>query len=184
MYICDMNSPMDMHLLRTFVAAYEEANSLVRPLCDLEPERPIRLDVEPYFKIAIPSLLRYSLHTLLDESFRTGRIVPARIIEIDGLAGALEFLSMTDWIALLPAATAYNNSERSSVRFNPMAGDEIPIDYFVAYARTEPISIAAQAFIDLATAELNLVAAQWRSRLSNTHRHRRDSRKSQSSGRR
>lgn len=129
--------------------------------CKLEPGRPIRLDVEPHFKIVIPSLLRHSLHTLLDEPLRTGRIMPARIIEIDGLSGALEFLSMTDWIALLPAATAYNNSQPSNIHFNPIAGDEIAINYFVAHARIEPISVATQAFIDLVIAELNLVAAQW-----------------------
>ena len=131
----------------------------------IEPGRPIRLDMEPYFKIVIPSLLRHSLHSLLDEPLRTRRVVPARIIEIDGLSGALEFLSITDWIALLPAATAYNNSQSPGIRYNPIAGDEIAIDYFVAHARTEPISIATQALVDLTIAELNLVAAQWRTRL-------------------
>lgn len=134
--------------------------------CKLPPGRAIHLNVEPYFKIVIPSLLRNHLHTLLDEPFRTGRIIPARIIEIDGLTGALEFLAMTDWVALLPAATAYNNSEGPKIRLNPIAGEEIAIDYFAAHAKTEPVSVAAQAFMDFTAAELDLVSAQWRSRIA------------------
>jgi LysR family transcriptional regulator, nitrogen assimilation regulatory protein len=136
------------------------------PQCDLKPGKTIRLNVEPYFKIVVPSVLRHALHKVLDESFRIGDIVPARLVEIDGLAGALDFVRMTDWVALMPAATSYNSTEESGLSFNRIAGAQIAMDYFVANARTEPLSPAAQAFVDLAVAELDLVASQWRSNAS------------------
>jgi LysR family transcriptional regulator, nitrogen assimilation regulatory protein len=127
----------------------------------IPPRKAVFLDTPPLFKLVVPSLLRHGLKRLLEEPLRTGRIKPARIIEIDGLAGALHFLSITDWVALLPAATAYNNPEGVQVQFNAIAGDPILIDYFVAHMRTEPLSIAAQAFIDMAAAELDRVAGSW-----------------------
>jgi LysR family transcriptional regulator, nitrogen assimilation regulatory protein len=129
--------------------------------CNLGHEGPIHLNVEPYFKIVV---LRCALHGALDEPLRTGRIVPARLVEIDGLAGTFEFLAMTDWVALLPSATAYSNSERSGVRFNRLAGEQIPIDYYVAHGRTEPISEAGKAFIQMMIEEFERVPVQWRSR--------------------
>jgi LysR family nitrogen assimilation transcriptional regulator len=125
----------------------------------LEKHSPVRLDIEPYFKLVVPSLLRRGLQRLLEEPLRTRRIVPARVIEIDGLAGALDFLAVTDWIALLPAAAAYNNPEGVRIQFNRIASEPILIDYFIAHARTKSLSVAARAFIDLTVTELERVAA-------------------------
>jgi LysR family transcriptional regulator, nitrogen assimilation regulatory protein len=130
----------------------------------LAPGRVIELNVEPHFKIVIPSVLRHALHRVLDRSLTNGDIVPARLIEIDGLAGIFDFVAITDWVALIPSAASFNNFDSRGIRFNRIAGDEVTIDYFVANSRTEPISIAAQAFIDLAVEELDGVAAKWQSR--------------------
>jgi LysR family transcriptional regulator, nitrogen assimilation regulatory protein len=130
----------------------------------IPPRRAVRLDVAPYYKLVVPSVLRLGLKRLLEEPLRTGRIVASRIIEIDGLSGALQFITTTDWVALLPAATAYNNPEGVAIQFNPIVGEEIAVDYFVAHLRTEPLSVAAQAFIGLTVAELSLVASDWKSR--------------------
>lgn len=133
-------------------------------LSGVEPGQPVRLDSEPRFKIVVPSLLRQALGGVLDEPLRSGRIVPQRLIEMDGLACTLEFVATTDWVALLPAAAIYNKPRGLDVRFSTLAGDEISIEYSVVHARTEPLSLAAQAFIDLAVPELNRVAAKWRQR--------------------
>jgi len=123
-------------------------------------DRPVHLDIEPYSKLVV---LRCALQGALEEPLRTGRIVPSRVLEIDGLAGIYDFLAMTDWLALLPSATAYSNSKNSGVRFNCLVGDPITIDYFVAHDRTEPISVAAQRFVDLMIIEFERVAVLWES---------------------
>lgn len=132
----------------------------------LESGGTVSLIAEPFFKIVVPSMLRHALHGVLDEPLRTGRIAPERLIEIDGLACTLAFVAETDWIALLPASAACRDNDGSRVRFSSIAGDEITLDYFSVHARTEPLSVAAQAFIDLAAAELSRITTQGESRVS------------------
>lgn len=135
------------------------------PLSEVDPTCPVHLDAEPRLKVVVPSMLRHVLNRMLDEPLSTRRIVPQRIIEMDGLAGTLEFVARTDWVALLPAAAVHNHPRSLGIRFNEIAGAEITIDYFAVHARTEPPSLAAQAFIDLTAAELNRVAAKGQPRI-------------------
>lgn len=132
------------------------------PLSNLEPGSVVQLDSKSGLKIVVPSLLRQALNGILDEPLRPGRIVPERIIEMDGLDSTLEFVAITDWVALLPAAAIYNRPTGVDVRFNAIAGNEITVQYSVVHACTEPLSPAATAFIDLAATELSSVAAGWR----------------------
>lgn len=132
------------------------------PLSGFESGAPVQLDaVQRRLKIVLPSMLRHALHGRLEEPFRAGRLLPKRLIELDGLQCALKLVAETDWVALLPAAAVSAEARRSRVRFSVLAGDEIAVDYFVVHAGTEPPSTAAQAFIDLATAELSRISKQW-----------------------
>lgn len=131
------------------------------PLSGFEPGVPVRLDaVKGSLKIVLPSMLRHALAGELAGPLRPGRIVPERLIELDGLQCALNLVAETDWVALLPASAVSDEARRSRVRFSVIA-DEIAVDYFVAHAGTEPPSAAAQAFIDLAAAELSRLSKQW-----------------------
>jgi DNA-binding transcriptional LysR family regulator len=133
----------------------------------------VQLDVEPRLKIVVPSMLRRALNGELEGPLGTGRIVPERLMEFDGLACTLEFVADTDWVALLPASVIGNDPKASRVRFSPIAGDEVMFDYFVMHASTAPLSAAAQAFVDLAVAELTRLTMQGESRMSaRSRRHR------------
>jgi hypothetical protein len=46
----------------------------------------------------------------------------------------------------------------AAVRYNPIAGGELTTEYFAVHARSEPLSLAAQAFLDLAVAEMERIA--------------------------
>lgn len=145
------------------------------PLSKVEQGSVVQLDLKSRLKLVVPSLLRHALKGILDEPLRSGRIVPERIIEMDGLDCTLEFVAMTDWVALLPAAAIYNRPKGVDVRFNAIAGNEITVQYSVVHARTEPLSLAAKAFIDLAATELNGVAARWRPAVATKSSRRRSS---------
>lgn len=140
------------------------------PLSNIEPGSVVQLDAQPGMKIVVPSLLRHALDGILEEPLRSGRIVPERIIEMDGLDCTLEFVAMTDWVALLPAAAIHNKPKGVDVRFNAIAGNEITVQYSVVHARTEPLSQAATAFIDFAATELNNVGARWRASVATKSR--------------
>jgi DNA-binding transcriptional LysR family regulator len=132
------------------------------PLSGIEPAAPVRLDaMQGRLKIVLPSMLRHALNGKLEDPLRAGCIIPERLIELDGLQCALKLVAETDWVALLPASAVSAEAKRSRVRFSAIAGDEIAVDYFVAHAGTEPPSAAAQAFMELAAAELSRISKHW-----------------------
>ena len=126
------------------------------PSLGLEEHQPISLSEPPLFKYVVPSLLRRSLAGLLEEPLKAGRIVPARMMEIDGLAGTLEFIAATDWVGLLPSATAHSRFGGDKVKFSPI-NEEIYINYFIAHLRTRPLDVACDKFAELINSELELV---------------------------
>lgn len=149
------------HPALKFTPVYQDRFVLVSGTkLGLKPKKPARLDRPPFLKLVIPSL-RHGLHRLLDEPLQTKRIVPARMIEIDGLAGALEFISTSDWAALLPIAAVYDHLDELKLQVNRIAGDEIKINYFIAHVATEPMPPTTEAFVKIARRELNAMAKHW-----------------------
>jgi len=149
------------HPALKFIPVYQDRFVLVSgKKLGLDPRKPARLDRPPYLKLVIPSL-RHGLHRLLDEPLQTRRIVPERLIEIDGLAGALEFISTSEWAALLPVAAVFDHLDELRLQVNRIAGDEIRINYFMAHVATEPMPPAAEAFVKVARRELNRMTKHW-----------------------
>jgi DNA-binding transcriptional LysR family regulator len=91
------------------------------------------------------------------------KIAAARSMEMDCLAATLDLVANSDWIAVLPAAASYDSAGISGVRFSPIAGDDIGLDYYSVHARTEPMSVATKAFIDMLTVEINHARKHWQS---------------------
>ncbi|HTE39681.1 MAG TPA: LysR family transcriptional regulator [Steroidobacteraceae bacterium] len=127
----------------------------------LSAVEPVRLDAEPLHKIVFPSRLRRDLQYALEKHLMSGRIVAARSIEMDCFAATLELVAKSDWIAVIPAAAGYDSESAPGVRFSPIAGEEISLDYYALQARTEPMSIATKAFSDMFTLEINRARQHW-----------------------
>jgi LysR family nitrogen assimilation transcriptional regulator len=115
---------------------------------------PVALNQEPHHKLVFPSL-RHGLHRLLEPQLKKGRIVPERFIEIDGLSGTLKFIEASDWAGLLPFAAVHDDVDEARLRVNPIEGEEIKIEYFVAQLSTEFLLPAAQIFINMAAEVLD-----------------------------
>ncbi len=126
-------------------------------------DEPVQLGVEPLHKIVFPSRLRRDLQQALEEPRLSGRIAAARSMEMDCLAATLELVANSDWIAVIPAAAAYDSAGIPGVRFSPIAGGDINLDYYCVHARTEPMPVAAKAFIDMLTIEINQARRRWQS---------------------
>jgi DNA-binding transcriptional LysR family regulator len=143
------------HPAITYEKAYRDQFVLASgPKLKLPPGATVALDRRPYFKLIVPSLLRGGLQRLLEEPLRTGRIVPARFMEIDGLIGALQFVVRTDWAALLPAAAVRQDGSFPELRVNRIASEDIAIDYFIARAAIRPMTPASTAFVSMMLEEL------------------------------
>jgi len=117
---------------------------------------PISLNTPPYHKLVVPSV-HHGLQSALDVSFRTGRVVAERLIEVNSLSGVLEFVASSDWIALVPYTAVHFGLDKSRVGIRAIAGSQIPIDYYIAHAPTDPLSAAAKAFSDITREELSKI---------------------------
>jgi LysR family nitrogen assimilation transcriptional regulator len=145
-----------------FTPTYNDRFVLVsRPELGLEPGVAIDLNAQPRRKLVIPSL-KYGLYRLLEPQLKTGRILPERLFEIDGLSGTLRFIQATDWCALLPYAAVHEDIGEGRLRVNRLAGDEIKIEYCVAQLATEFLLPAAQLFIDTISAALRKIEDKYR----------------------
>lgn len=127
-------------------------------LAGLAPLQPVHLDKAPYHKFVVPSV-HHGLQSALDIPFRSGSIVSQRTIEVNSLSGVLEFVATTDWLALLPYTSVHCGLDTSRLQINPIAGSNVRIDYYVACAATEPLSAAAQAFVEIVANELKSIQA-------------------------
>jgi DNA-binding transcriptional LysR family regulator len=133
----------------------------------LTPMAPFRMDSRADLKLVLPSL-RNGLHRLLDEPLQTGRIKASKIIEIDGLGGALEFVAISDWAALMTAASVRDLADDDRLVISPIEGEQIEVRYFLAHLASAPLSAAGQAFSGLLSEELGRITGGWRESLSKT----------------
>jgi LysR family nitrogen assimilation transcriptional regulator len=162
-----LTHPVDQPAIAARLVCHDRIVLASGPLSGIEPDCPVSLDdVGRCLRIVVPSMLRHVLQGKLEEPLRAGRVLPERLIELDGVQCALKLVAETDWVALLPASAVSRDAEASDVRFSALADDEIAVDYFVARASTEPPSAAVQAFIDLIVAELSRITPQCESRVS------------------
>jgi DNA-binding transcriptional LysR family regulator len=120
----------------------------------LAPYAPIRLDEEPFYKFVVPSVHHDGVRSALDVPLRTGRIKASRVIEVNSLSGVLEFVAISDWIALLPYTSIHCGLDPERWCLNFIAGEDIHMGYYVAHSTTEPVSAPAEGFIELIKQEL------------------------------
>ncbi|MGE3335281.1 MAG: LysR family transcriptional regulator [Rhodospirillaceae bacterium] len=113
-----------------------------------KPQAAVRLNT-PDLKFVVPSV-HHGVRSGLDTPLRTGQIVASRIIEVNSVSGILEFVSKTDWLALLPYTAIHNGLDRRKLQVNPIAGGEIRVDYYLATPSTAPLSAAADEFVRIA----------------------------------
>jgi len=134
----------------------------------LTPGKPIRLDTAPFYKFVVPSV-HHGLQSALEVPFRAGQIVSDRVLEVNSLAGVLDFVSVSDWLALLPYTSVHVGLDTTQLQINPIAGTEVPINYYIAYAASAPLSAAANVFSDITRVELSKIqasAVKWLPRTS------------------
>ena len=145
-----------------FTSIYNDRFVLVSgPKLGISHGVPVALDQEPRLKLVFPSLIRHGLHRLLEPELKKGRITPERFIEIDGLSGTLKFIEASDWAGLLPFAAVHDDVDEARLRVNPIEGEEIRIEYFVAQLATEFLLPAAQIFIDIAAGVLDKIKEKY-----------------------
>jgi LysR family transcriptional regulator, nitrogen assimilation regulatory protein len=131
------------------------------PTRHLRPMQPCDLHSLRNLKLVLPSTV-HGTRKFVDEFVRFSDIEVRQVIEMDGIVGMLDFVRQSDWMALLPFVAVRHDLAETDLVISPIAGNEIPMEYFLSNHASSPISAAGRLFAEVLSQELAEVAALWR----------------------
>jgi DNA-binding transcriptional LysR family regulator len=121
---------------------------------------PVSLPELAPIKLVLPSQ-QHSLRGMLERYIRVGNIAVERLLEIDGLFGALEFVHQSDWSAILPVTTVVGELASGKFVVNPITEPATMIEYYLIHQTQRPLMRASSELVDRIEAALQQSAADW-----------------------
>jgi DNA-binding transcriptional LysR family regulator len=121
---------------------------------------PVSLPELAPIKLVLPSQ-QHSLRGMLERYIRVGNIAVERLLEIDGLFGALEFVHQSDWSAILPVTTVVGELASGKFVVNPIIEPATMIEYYLIHQTQRPLMRASSELVDRIEAALQQSAADW-----------------------
>ena len=127
-----------------------------------EHGKPLRLsEVEP-LNLVLPST-QNSLRGVIDRYIRIDDINVKRVLEMDTMQGAVEFVKNADWATLLPFASIKCDlqSQSNELCINPIVEPDIRADFYLIHQRQRPLSEASRVFIEAMKKEAQELDSTW-----------------------
>lgn len=121
---------------------------------------PVSIKHLPALNLVMPSA-QHSLRTLLERHVKLGNITPGRVVEIDGLIGALEFIRNTDFSAILPVTTVVTDLDSRAFSVSPIIDIRTSFEFFLVHQTQKPLSLAARDLVTRLENALKHSAAAW-----------------------
>jgi DNA-binding transcriptional LysR family regulator len=121
---------------------------------------PVSLPELAPIKLVLPSQ-QHSLRGMLERYIRVGNIAVERLLEIDGLFGALEFVHQSDWSAILPVTTVVGELASGKFVVNPITEPATMLEYYLIHQTQRPLMRASSELVDRIEAALQQSAADW-----------------------
>ncbi len=128
--------------------------------CGFMPMKPVRLDKIAPLKLFVPSATN-SLRPKIEAAIRNGEIAIERTISIASLSAGLEFLSQTDWSALLPYWIGLKELANERITVNPIANSTLFVEVALIFPTRNPLSRPAQQLYDYFKRELQRTEEEW-----------------------
>lgn len=113
----------------------------------LHPWRPVRLGDLPPLRLVVPTE-RHGLRHSIDRSIKTANLALERMLEMDAMQGAFEFIGNSDWATILPMTAVLSDLESARLCFNPIVEPTIKSDFYLIHPTQNPLSEAARVFVD------------------------------------
>src|SRR5215469_13506434 len=76
------------------------------------------------------------------------------MIEMDAMIGTLEFVSATDWVAVLPGLICVNDIGRSDLIINPIVDPPLYAEFVIIEPARRALSVQARLFLQRLEAEV------------------------------
>jgi len=124
------------------------------------PMKPVRLTQEGPLKLFIPSA-NNSLRPKIESAIRNGEIPLERTISIDSLSAGIEFVSQTDWSAILPYWICLKELGNEQTTVNPIIEPAIRVDLALIFPTKRPLSRTSQQFYEYFKQELLSTEKEW-----------------------
>ena len=125
------------------------------------PMKALRLDTVPPLRLFIPSATN-SLRSKIQDAIRHNDISVERTISISSLSAGLEFLSQTDWSAILPYWICLQELGNDRLTVNPIIGPSLSVAVELIHPARQPMSRPAQILYSYFRQELQRTEEEWR----------------------
>ncbi|MDE0113598.1 MAG: LysR family transcriptional regulator [Albidovulum sp.] len=124
----------------------------------LDPVRPEDLDG---LKLIMPSP-RNIRRRWLDNYFEAHDVKIREVLEMDAMLATLEFVSRTDWCAVLPSVLCHNDIQGERRKLHPLSEPGIATDYIVVQKSEKALSRASAIFLEHLRNEVDRLLAEWK----------------------
>jgi DNA-binding transcriptional LysR family regulator len=121
----------------------------------------MRLDRLAPLKLFLPAATN-SLRPKIEDAIRNGEIPVERLISIASLSALLEFLSQTDWAAILPFWIGLKELGNDRLTVSPIAAPMLSVDLAMIHPTRRPLSRPAAQLFDYFSQDLARSEEEWR----------------------
>jgi LysR family nitrogen assimilation transcriptional regulator len=142
------------HFLRTIELLVSRPGSRLRHL------NPVRLKDLGSLRLVVPgpqNTRRRSIETYL----AANGLQCERVLELDAMLGTLDFVSRSDWVAILPGIMMAADIERPSVTINPIVDPVFTLDLVLIEPSRRAMSPAARLFLEMLQVESERLEEPW-----------------------
>jgi len=127
---------------------------------DLVHLKPTRLAGLGPLKLVAPSKGNTRRH-LIETYLATNGVQIERLLELDAMLGTLDFVSRTDWVAILPGLMMASETRARTFTVNPIVAPPFSLDLVLIEPSRRPMSPAVQAFLEMLEEESERLNRSW-----------------------
>jgi DNA-binding transcriptional LysR family regulator len=132
---------------------------------------PVRLAALGPLRLVVPGLAN-ARRARIETYLTSNGVVVERRLELDTMFGALDFVSGTDWVTILPGTMMVSDIEQRQFTINPLADPPLALELMLIEPSRRPLSPAADAFLECLRAESSRLDDRWARFVPAAHRRR------------
>jgi LysR family nitrogen assimilation transcriptional regulator len=98
---------------------------------------------------------------LIETYLASNGVAVERLLELDAMIGTLDFVSRTDWVAILPALMMATETRHRLFTVNPIVSPGFSLDLMLIEPARRPMAPPAQAFLQMLEDESARIVRAW-----------------------
>ena len=102
----------------------------------------------------------------LSNFFDAHNVEIADVLEMDAMLATLEYVTASDWAAVLPSVLLHPDIKGGARKLHPLMGPGITTDYIMVQKTEKSLAKAAQAFVDAIKIETERLLAEWQNAIA------------------